>query len=46
MIICRKLYSQDFKSEGFIVSELDKKWFADKDYPTLYIAEIEKVIVR
>lgn len=46
VIICRKLYSQDFKSEGFIVSELDKKWFADKDYPTLYIAEIEKVIVR
>lgn len=45
-IMCKKLYGQDFKSECFIESKLDTKWFPEKDYPTLYIAEIEKIIIK
>jgi flavin reductase (DIM6/NTAB) family NADH-FMN oxidoreductase RutF len=45
-IICKKIYAQDFKSECFIASELDTKWFPEKDYPTLYIAEIEKILIK
>lgn len=45
-IICKKVYSQDFKSDGFISNELDKNLYPEKDYPTLYIAEIEKIIIK
>lgn len=45
-IICKKIYAQDFKPECLIISELDKKWYPEKDYHTLYIAEIEKIILK
>lgn len=45
-IICKKIYEQDFKSECFISKELDEKWYPEKDYHTLYIAEIEKIIIK
>jgi flavin reductase (DIM6/NTAB) family NADH-FMN oxidoreductase RutF len=46
VIICKKAYAQDFKSECFIVHELDEKRYPEKDYPTLYIAEIEKILIK
>jgi len=45
-IICKKIYAQDFKPECFIVSELDEKWYPEKDYHTLYMAEIEKILIK
>ena len=45
-IICKKLYAQDFKPECFIANELDTKWYPQKDYHTLYIAEIEKILIK
>ena len=45
-VICKKLYAQDFKPECFIASELDNKWYPEKDYHTLYIAEVEKVLIK
>lgn len=45
-IICRKLYAQELKPECFITSELDDKWYPEKDYHTLYIAEVEKVLIK
>lgn len=46
VIICRKLYAQDFNSEHFIHTELDKKLYPNKDYHTLYISEIEKILIE
>lgn len=46
VVICKKLYAQDFKPENFIAGELDKEWYAQKDYHTLYIAEIEKIFIK
>ena len=46
VLVCRKLYAQDMKSEGFISKEVEPKWYPEKDYHTLYIAEIEKVLIN
>ena len=34
--------------EGFIgdAKALDAQWYADKDYHTLYVAEIEQILVK
>ncbi|QUH26843.1 flavin reductase [Serpentinicella alkaliphila] len=45
-IVCRKIYSQEFNSESFIDTELDNKWYPNKDYHTLYIAEVEKIVIK
>lgn len=46
VIICGKLYTQDFSSEHFIHTELDEKLYPNKDYHTLYISEIEKILIE
>ena len=48
VLICRKLYSQPMDPEGFIgdAKALDAQWYADKDYHTLYVAEIEQILVK
>lgn len=46
-LVCRKLYAMDMGPEGFTIGpELDEKWYADKDYHTLYVGEIEKAITK
>jgi flavin reductase (DIM6/NTAB) family NADH-FMN oxidoreductase RutF len=45
-IICKKIYAQDFKPECFTLTELDEKFYPEKDYHTLYIAEIEKILIK
>lgn len=46
ILVCKKLYAQDMLPECFVETECDTKWYPDKDYHTMYIAEIEKVLVR
>lgn len=46
IFICKKQYHQDMKPEFFDVKENDEKWYPQKDYHTMYIVEIEKVLVR
>lgn len=46
VVICKKLYAQEFKPEFFVETDLDEKWYPDKDYHTLYIAEIQKVLIK
>lgn len=45
-VICKKLYSQDFKPECFIETSLDEKWYPERDHHTLYIAEVEKLLIK
>ncbi|MDP4159619.1 MAG: flavin reductase [Bacillota bacterium] len=45
-ILCQKLYAQEFKPEYFVAKELDDKWYPDKDYHTIYIAEVAKILVK
>lgn len=43
---CKKLYAQEFKPECFIQTDLDEKWYPEKDYHTMYVAEIEKTLIK
>ncbi len=46
VIICKKIYAQDFKPECFILSEIEQQVYPKKDYHTFYIAEIEKILIK
>ncbi|MBC8081354.1 MAG: flavin reductase [Gorillibacterium sp.] len=46
VIICRKLYAQAFNSDSFIATYLDEKIYPAKDYHTLYISEVEKILIK
>lgn len=46
VLSCKILYKQDFVGEGMEVPELDAKYFANKDYHRMYMAEIETVLVK
>ena len=45
-IICKKLYAQDINPECFIDGEIDNKCYPEKDYHTLYMAEVKKVLIK
>lgn len=46
-LVCKKLYAMDMGPEGFTIGpELDEEWYADKDYHTLYVGEIEKAYIK
>lgn len=46
IMVCKKMYQDNIKPECFLEMENDKKWYAEKDYHTMYIAEVVKVLVR
>jgi flavin reductase (DIM6/NTAB) family NADH-FMN oxidoreductase RutF len=46
VLICRKLYAQPYDPQGFIDKSCDERCYPQKDYHTMYIAEIEQVLVR
>lgn len=46
-LVCKKLYAINMGPEGFTAGpELDENWYADKDYHTLYVGEIEKAYIK
>lgn len=45
-MVCRKLYAQEMKPECFVDKDCDAKWYPDKDYHTMYVMEIEKLLVK
>ncbi|MGF6907100.1 flavin reductase family protein [Fusobacterium sp. PH5-44] len=46
VMICKKLSSHLLAPEGFINKEIDGKWYSDKDYHTMYIGEILKILEK
>ena len=46
IFVCRKLYADEIKPEKFIATENDARWYPEKDYHTMYMGEIVKVLVR
>lgn len=40
VFVCKKLYSDWIKPEHLIDKDCDTKWYPDKDYHEMYIAEI------
>lgn len=43
-LIVKKIYSDQFKTEGFQDITLSEKIYPEKDYHAIYIAEIEQVL--
>lgn len=46
VLVCKKLFVQDFTSDSFIDKDIDKSVYALGDYHKMFISEIEKVFVR
>ena len=46
IFVCRKLYCQPMGPEYFTEDWIDGKWYPDKDYHVMYMAEIVKVLVK
>ena len=45
-MVCRKLYAQEMKPECFFDKASDERWYPEHDYHTMYVMEIEKLLVR
>lgn len=45
ILVCHKL-SETYIDPKDFSEEIDKKWYPDKNYHTMYIAEIQKVLVK
>jgi len=44
VLLGRKLYQQEMKPECFIDQEQISKWYPEKDFHTMYVVEIEKLL--
>ena len=45
--VCRKkLYQSELQESGFLYQETIDKNYAQRDYHTMYVGKIEKVLVR
>lgn len=44
--ICKKLYAQELKEDCFIETDLIDKCYSQKDYHTMYVVEIEKILEK
>ncbi|MCD8155742.1 MAG: flavin reductase family protein [Clostridiales bacterium] len=46
IFVCRTMYHDTIEPSRFDRPENDEKWYPEKDYHTMYIAEILKVLVK
>jgi len=46
VLICKKMFAQEITSDSFIDKQAEETWYEAKDYHTLYIAEIIKVLEK
>lgn len=46
VLLCRKLYAQDMTEESFTDTSLIAKNYSLKDFHTMYVVEIEEVLVK
>lgn len=45
-LICKVMSATLLKPEEFIAEGIDAQWYGDKDYHTLYIAEVTDILAR
>lgn len=46
IICCKKLYSQKLDENGFFDKTVISESYPDRDYHTVYVCEIEKVLIK
>ena len=45
VLVCRKLYADNIKPENFLDGSIGARCYPEKDYHTMYIAEVEHALV-
>lgn len=45
VLVCRKLYQQELREEGFVDQEVLERNYPKRDFHTMYLGEIVKVLV-
>lgn len=46
VFVCKKMYHDNIRPECFDQKENEERWYPEKDYHTMYIAEITRVLVK
>ena len=46
VLVCKKMYAQELKEEDFFYKETVDQSYPQRDFHTMYIGKIEKVLVR
>lgn len=46
VIICKKLYASELQEKGFLYQEIIDRQYPAKDFHTMYVGKIEKILVR
>ena len=46
VLICRKLSATKLSPDQFIDAGIDDTWYKDKDYHTMYVAEVTEILAR
>lgn len=46
VVVARKLYKQTMDASFFLDTDSDQKWYPEKDYHIMYIAEIEEILKK
>ena len=46
VLLCRPLFAQEYNPRCFLDTSVEEKWYPEKDYHTLYICGIQKVLVK
>jgi len=46
VLICKKLFAQEFNPDSILIPEIHEKMYPNKDYHTMYVCEIEEILVR
>lgn len=44
VLLCKKLFQQDYKPESFLDASLLERWYPERDLHTMYIAEVTKIL--
>ena len=46
VLVCRKMSATKILPEQFLDDSIDSTWYKDKDYHTMYIAEVTEILAR
>ncbi|MBE6903769.1 MAG: flavin reductase family protein [Ruminococcaceae bacterium] len=46
VLICKKLFAQELKEDSFIQKDIIERYYPSKDYHTMYVVEIEKILTK
>ncbi|MDD3169955.1 MAG: flavin reductase [Eubacteriales bacterium] len=46
ILVCKKMYHDTIKHDRFDAAENIEKWYPEKDYHTMYISKVLKILVK